>query len=204
MQLTAVIDNASLVNLTYLKHLHIFRSLQLLFSQIHIPAEVRKEYEVRLKKEPERAWLLERLRPNEGFYSFCTRFDTLSFDILKTKKGIDKGEAEAAAQQKEVNAHYVLSDDIHFQKAIRSIDSRIKIVTTLHIIAMLDIRQFLQNRDEIIKTLHSVHPFNSSSLRLAYNESARELGISISKKVLNDKCSLKKMGLPKTLKRRSI
>lgn len=192
---TAVIDNDTLINLTKLKHHNIFNSIRFLFSQIHIPQEVRKEYELQVEREPDRVWILERLRPNEGFYSFCTRYDSMTLTLLKGKKYIDKGEAETVAQQKEVNAHYILSDDIKFQKAIRSIDSRIKIFTTLHIIAMLDIRKFIANPDEMVKTLHSFNPFTSSHLRSVYIESAEELGITLSKKFLNNKCSIKKLGL---------
>ena len=47
---TAVIDNDTLVNLTKLKQHNIFDSIRSLFSQIHIPQEVRKEYEVQSAK----------------------------------------------------------------------------------------------------------------------------------------------------------
>lgn len=195
MRLTAVIDNATLVNLTKLKHHNIFNSLRNLFSQIHIPQEVRKEYEVQLSRYPERVWVLERLRLNEGFYSFCTRYDSIMLTVLNGKIGIDKGEAEAVAQHRTVNAHYILSDDIRFKDAIKDIDSRVKVLTTLHLIAMLDIRQLLINSQAIIKDLHSVHPFKSSNIRQAYIESASELGISINKRALNGKCSFKKLKL---------
>lgn len=195
MRRSAVIDNATLVNLTKLKHLYIFDSLRLLFNQIHIPQEVAKEYEIQRAKEPERVWVLERLRPNEGFYSFCTQYDSGVLGILNGQKHIDKGEAEAVAQQKRVNAHYILSDDIKFKNAIRSIDSKVRVFSTLHIIAMLDIRQFIIDYEVIVKTLHSVHQFESSHLRLAYMESARELGIKLTKKALNSKCSFKKLRL---------
>ena len=145
MQLTAVIDNVTLVNLTKLKHHHIFNSLRSLFSQIHIPQEVRKEYEVQISKEPDRVWVLERLRPNQGFYSACDRYDTIALSIIKGIKGIDRGEAEAVAQYRTINSHYILSDDVKFKKAILSFDSRIKVLTTLHIVAMLDFRQYVVN-----------------------------------------------------------
>ena len=192
---TAVIDNVTLVNLTKLKQHDIFNAIRFLFSQIHIPQEVRKEYEVQLAREPDRAWVLERLRPNRGFYSFCTRYDSATFTLLRGVENIDKGEAEAVAQKRSVEAHYILSDDIKFQIAIKNIDSTIKVFTTLHIIAMLDIRQLIANPESIVKTLHSVHPFKSSQLRTAYTESAKELGITLSKKDLNNKCSLTKLGL---------
>jgi predicted nucleic acid-binding protein len=192
---TAVIDNDTLVYLTKLKHLKIFDSLRSLFQQIHIPQEIRREYEIQQGREPDRVWILDRLRPNEGFYSFCTRFDKIVLTILQGEKDIHRGEAEVFAQQKEVNAHYILSDDSRFRRAIKAIDSNVKVLTTLHIIAMLDIRQLLMNSEEILKALHAHYRFESFDLRTAYKEAARELGLYLPKKVLNNKCSFKKLGL---------
>jgi predicted nucleic acid-binding protein len=191
---TAVIDNDALVNLTKLKHLRIFDSLRLLFQQIHIPQEVKREYEIQQGREPDRVWILDRLRPNAGFYSFCTRYDKIVFTIIQGEKNIHKGEAEVFAQQKAVNAHYILSDDRRFHKAIKAIDSNVKILTTLHIIAMLDIRQLLINSEEIVKALYPHHKFKSYDLRTAYKESAKELGFELPKRMLNNKCSFKKLG----------
>lgn len=192
---TAVIDNDTLVYLTKLKHLKIFDSLRLLFQQIHIPQEIKREYEIQQGSEPDRVWILDRLRPNEGFYSFCTRYDKLVLTIIQGEKNIHKGEAEVFAQQKQVNAHYILSDDLKFHKAIKAIDSKVKILTTLHIVAMLDIRQLLVNREEIVRALYTHYKFESYQLRTAYKESARELGFALPKKILNSKCSFKKLGL---------
>jgi predicted nucleic acid-binding protein len=195
MRRTAVIDNDSLVNLTKLKHLNIFHSLQFLFSRIHIPGEVRREYEIQLAKEPERAWVLEKLRPDEGFYSFCTHYDTFVLNELDKIQGIDKGEAEAVAQHKKVYAHYILSDDNKFKKIITKLDSRVKVFTTLHLIAMLDMHNVILNQAELIKTLYKSHTFNARQLRLAYIESGKEFGLALTKKQLNEKCDFKKLGL---------
>lgn len=195
MLITVVIDNDTLVYLTKLKHLKIFDSLRSLFQQIHIPQEIKREYEIQQSREPDRAYVLERLRPNEGFYSFCTRYDKIVLTIIQGEKDIHKGEAEVFAQQKEVNAHYILSDHLRFHRAIKAIDSNVKILTTLHIIAMLDIRQLLVNSEEIVKALHPHYKFESYDLRIAYIESAKELGFDLPKKVLNNKCSFKKLGL---------
>lgn len=192
---TAVIDNDTLVYLTKLKHFKIFDSLRSLFQQIHIPQEIKREYEIQQGREPDRVWILDRLRPNEGFYSFCTRYDKIVLTIIQGEKDIHKGEAEVFAQQKEVNAHYILSDDLKFHRAIKAIDSNVKILTTLHIIAMLDIRQLLINSEEIVKALHPHYKFESYDLRTAYKESAKELGFDLPKKILNNKCSFKKLGL---------
>ncbi len=195
MYLTAVIDNNTLANLTRLKDYHIFSLLRNLFRQIHIPQQVRKEYAVQISKEPDRVWVLERLRPNEGFYSACDRYDVVSLTVVKGLKGIDAGEAEAVAQHIKVNSSYILSDDHRFRKAILSFDPRIKVLSTLHIIAMLDISQSIVNIDGVIKSLYAVHSFSSNNLRKAYMDSANELGIPVSKKTLNAKCSFKRLGL---------
>ena len=195
MRRTAVIDNDTLVYLTKLKHLRIFDSLRSLFQQIHIPQEIKREYEIQQAREPDRVWILDRLKPNEGFYSFCTQYDKIILTIIEGEKNIHKGEAEVYAQQKKVNAHYILSDDLRFHKAIKAIDSSVRILTTLHIIAMLDIRQYLLNSEEVVKALHPHYGFESYDLRMAYIESAKELGFTIPKRVLNNKCSFKKLGL---------
>jgi len=192
---TAVIDNNTLVYLTKLKHFKIFESLQSLFQQIHIPQEVKREYEIQQGREPDRVWILDKLRPNEGFYSFCTRYDKIVLTIVQGARNIHKGEAEVFAQQKEVNAQYILSDDLKFRKAIKAIDSNVKILTTLHIIAMLDINKLIMNTEEMVKTLHPHYKFESHDLRTAYKESAKELGFDLPKKLLNNKCSFKKLGL---------
>ena len=115
--------------------------------------------------------------------------------MVNGKKDIDRGEAEVYAQQKKVNAHYIISDDIKFHKAIKAVDRNVKILTILHIIAMLDIRELLVNTNEIIKTLHLHYKFKSRQLRSAYIESANELGLDLPKSKLNYRCSFKQLGL---------
>jgi hypothetical protein len=60
---------------------------------------------------------------------------------------------------------------------------------------MLDIRQLLINSEEIVKALHPHYKFESYDLRTAYKESAKELGFDLPKKMLNNKCSFKKLEL---------
>jgi predicted nucleic acid-binding protein len=195
MYLTAVIDNVTLVNLTKLKHYKIFDSLHNLFSRIHIPQEVRNEYERQVSREPERIWILEKLRPNEGFYSACDRYDTFVLVLIRGLPGIDKGEAEAVAQFRTLNSNYILSDDKKFKKAIYKYDASIKVLSTLHIIVMLDILNYSSNTKVILKELYFIHHFSSKELRLAYKYCANDRGIHLDKKTLNDKCSFKALGL---------
>ncbi len=184
---TAVVDNDALINFTHLKKFNIFNSLRLLFSQIHIPMEVLKEYEVMKLKEPDRIWFLEKLRPDQGFYSLCTKYDSISLVILKTIKDIDAGEAEAVAQHQKLGAHYIISDDRLFKIALSRKFPRIKVFSSLHIIAMLDLNTFINNRYELLQKLHSVSPINSEILINAYQESATELGITITKREIYSK-----------------
>ncbi len=186
----AVVDTSTLINLTFIKHLQIFNHLQNLFLRIHIPTKVKSEYELTLRHEPDRAWLLERLKPNEGFYSFCTRYDSTVLSIIQSVKHIDAGEAEAVAQLKKVNANYILSDDERFSKALKKIDPYVKVISTWHVLAMLDLLQIVLNSDEIIRALYKRCPFPKSRLRKAYVESYREFGLRPSKKHINQKCDL--------------
>jgi predicted nucleic acid-binding protein len=201
MRKTAVIDNDTLVNLTKLKRFGIFDSLRSLFQQIHIPQQVIKEYEIQQEREPDRVWMLSHLRPNTGFYSLCTRYDSVVYGFIISEKNIHKGEAEVLAQQKEVFAHYIISDDLRFHKAAKSIYPTVKLLTTLHIISMLDILQLLPSTKDILRTLHPHYKFESNNLRQAYTSSAWELGFTLNKQLLNEKCSFKKLGLLKTVKK---
>ncbi|MBL0745014.1 hypothetical protein [Chryseolinea lacunae] len=195
MQRTAIIDTTTLVSFTYLKDLGIFHYLRSYFHRVHIPTKVKTEYEAMLGREPSREWVLERLRLNEGFYSLCTKYDLITLQIYKTVAGIDDGEAEAAAQQKVVGATYILSDDVIFSNALKQIDRHIKVITTLHVIALLDMNQLLSNRDEILRTFHRRRKFKSIHLRQAYTEIVAGLGLQMHKKVLNAKTSMKALGL---------
>lgn len=186
----AIVDNSTLINLTFVKHLGIFDYLQNLFSRIHIPTKVKSEYEFVLQHEPDRAWLLERLRPNSGFYSFCTQYDSIVLSMIQSVKHIDAGEAEAVAQLKKVNANYILSDDIKFSNALKAIDPYVKVISTWHVLAMLDLLSIVPDTDEIIQALNNKVSFSKSRLRVAYIDTFRELGIRLSKKHINQKCDL--------------
>ena len=114
MKPVIIIDNDSLVNLTKLTEFNIFKFLRNIFKQILIPEKVKIEYEKQLIKEPQRRFILDRLRPNEGFWALCTRYDTLSNVLLFTHEGIDKGEAEIISQAEKTGVGLVISDDIPF------------------------------------------------------------------------------------------
>ncbi len=155
--------------------------------------EVKTEYERVLAREPDRYWILERLRPDEGFYSLCSSYDSFTVDFYKTIKDIDGGEAEAAAQQNKIGANYVLSDDLRFQRAIKKIDPTFRVIATLHVIALLDLNKFLLDVKPLLRSHISKNPFSSSDLRKAYVDSAKELSIVLTKKDISKKCGVKEL-----------
>ncbi|MCA4896597.1 MAG: hypothetical protein ING84_16480 [Cytophagales bacterium] len=193
MRKVVVVDNTALINLTILGDFSIFNLLKNLFFQIHIPSKVKSEYEFILRHKPERAWLLEKLKPNTGFYSFCTRYDSVVLCTIQTVKDIDAGEAKAVAQFLKVNANYILSDDHRFTVALKMKEPNIKVLSTLHILAILDLNRITLDVDKLIQVLHRERPFSKSKLRKAYVDSHIELGIRMSKKWVDKKCDFARL-----------
>ncbi len=193
MRKVVVVDNTALINLTILRDFSIFNLLKNLFFQIHIPTKVKSEYEFMLRHKPERAWLLEKLKPNAGFYSFCTRYDSIVLCTIQTVKDIDAGEAEAVAQFLKVNANYILSDDHRFTVALKMKEPNIKVLSALHILAILDLNRITLDVDRLIQVPHRERPFSKSKLRKAYVDSHIELGIRMSKKWVDKKCDFARL-----------
>ena len=197
MRRSCVIDTSTLVNLTVLYELRIFSLLRNLFDKIHIPLTVQSEYDHYIKPDAKRKAIMAGIRLNEGFLALCSQYDSITYALLKTKRGIDPGEADVAAQHKSVNSHYILSDDIRFINSIAKIDSHTKIIGTTHLIAWLDLGKFIleRDRDNLLRTLHSHSPVDSHGLRRAYQSVASEFSLTMTKKELNRKSSVKRLGL---------
>jgi predicted nucleic acid-binding protein len=195
MRRACVMDTSTLVSLTGLYELGVFSLLKNLFHRIHIPQAVFREYTDFAVHEPRRHVIIDRIRPNEGFLALCTRYDIVEFEILKTVKGIHEGEAEAAAQHRKVDSHYILSDDNRFKESIQRIDSGFRIISTLHLIAWLDLAGLISpsDRDKSLRAHHDRAPFGSAKLREAYRWTAKELSLDLPKERLNDQSSLKRL-----------
>lgn len=152
------------------------------------------EYAQGARRETHRQWILERVKPDQGFYRFCNTYDPFIMIGVEGRKGIDKGEAEAYAQLKRVNAHIIISDDKLFISALNELDSTIRVYSTLHIICWLDIVELIHhNWNDIINELHRIRPFSSSDIRSAYMDVIRHLGLSVNRKKVSNKCSLSKI-----------
>ena len=189
-----IIDNTALVYLTHLQeHCNIFYFLRSIFTRVLIPGEIKNEYEKGVIKHPQRNSLLQKIRINSGFYALCTRYDSIALAVLKSTKGIDPGEAEAAAQHNKVGAYCIISDDNDFTKAILQIYPGIKIITSLHIIAMLELQKIVISSTEIKLKLCEIRPYKSKHLREAYQDTAKTLGLNIHKKAISKMTSLTKL-----------
>jgi predicted nucleic acid-binding protein len=191
---TAVIDNASLV---YMSHLHhrkpFFDYLRNIFYTLYFPTEVVSEYKLGAEKEPHREIIIEKIKPEAGFWRFCTSYDSFVMAMIQNQEGIDKGEAESYAQFRKVNAHFIISDDNNFTKAINKLDPYIKVYSTLHIICWLDVAGYLPDWQNRIKDLHQLRPFKSAQLRAAYLTIIEKFGLAITGKEVSNKCSLSKI-----------
>ena len=191
---TAVIDCASLI---YLSHLSengsFFNYLKNLFHTVYFPTEVVKEFEVGMEKEPQRKLILQRLNPEQGFYRYCTTYDSIVLSQVVNFKGMDKGEAEAYAQYRKVNAHLIISDDKAFIGALKQLDSTVRVYTTLHLISWLEHSKLIPAWDKLVQEVHKVRPFKSKELREAYVKVAEKLGLNIPNKLVSAKCSLTKI-----------
>src|SRR6266446_4114894 len=116
---SAVIDSATLINLTHLHHDKVFfHYLRNIFHTVYIPGEVKNEYAAGLEKEPQRDWILQRLQLDQGFYRLCTSYDSFVLSEINGFKGIDKGEAETYAQYRKIGAQFLISDDKKFINAL--------------------------------------------------------------------------------------
>jgi hypothetical protein len=191
---TAVFDCASLI---YLSRLHnqqpFFELLRNVFKTLYFPTEVIKEFAKGCLKEQYRNWILKRLRPETGLYRLCTTYDSIVLASVENVRGINRGEAEAYAQLRKVNARFIISDDKAFTNSVYLLDPCIKVYNSLHIICMLHFNGCIANWPSIIRQLHAVRPFGSKDLRAAFTDVARDIGLSFTKKEVSEKCSLKKI-----------
>jgi len=191
---SVIVDATCLIYYSQLKKDYdFFPKLRLLFKSLLIPTEIKNEFARGATLEPERNHVLDNIRTKGSFYTLCTSYDMLTKVLLETTKGIDRGEAEAVAQHKQVKTRFVLADDKEFIKAIAIADKHVQVISSLHVIAMLDLLKYEANAPHVIRHFHSVYKFKSKELHAAYKQVASWFGITLSKKELSNKCSLSKI-----------
>jgi predicted nucleic acid-binding protein len=189
---SAIIDNTALVYITQLhKKEPIFDKLRNILRTLYIPLAVKDEYQMGIRNEVEREWILSRLSLEQGFYRLCSTYDSVSLAFIKDIKGIDNGEAEAYAQYLKVQANFIISDDKAFISSITKQYPTVKIFSTIHLLVWLELAGFISDWNILINLLFGVRKFNSKQLREAYIDVSKILGINVDSKLLSKKCSLK-------------
>ncbi len=191
-----IIDNSTLVYYTKIQSTYpIWEKVRLLFPYVLIPQEIKNEYARGAEREPERNRIIDKLRLDSGFFRLCSKYDSVVKSLLETQKDIDKGEAEAIAQQKNFPASLFLTDDKRFVSKAKEIDRTVRIITSLHLAAMIDILNLdtEHNRSKFIKKLHPIMKFNSQEYREAFREVSFWYGSNISKKEISNRTSLKRI-----------
>jgi hypothetical protein len=192
-----IFDNDSLAHLAFINASHpVIGKLRNIFSAIHIPDEILIEFENNHNKNPERQDIIVAASKQNSFFRKCSSFDLLIKSFLLTHRGIDMGEAAAAAQHYRIHSRYIVSEDIKFHKQLNSIYPDIKVIKLKHVFAMLDILGYLENWNECIVLLHKRRHFTSQELRDVYIEVAEIYGKTVNKKELSLKTGFKNLGIP--------
>jgi predicted nucleic acid-binding protein len=123
----AVIDNTLL---TRLDSLEVADRLPLLYKQILIPPEVKRE----AYKAPHRGKrrLQKLINEMDGFIVVCTEADEFVKNFLQAD--LDEGEAAAIAQAAYKQAHLLIDENKGFKRALVM---QIKAIRTLHLLNMM-------------------------------------------------------------------
>lgn len=191
-----VADNTTLVYLTKLDiWFPVLDLLRIPFSQIHIPQEVKREYRIGADKDPHRHELLQRIEGNDRFWRDCHEFDPYIRALLDSEDGIEPGESEVFAQFMSIGARYIISDDRRFTIAINKRYPYITILTTLHVLCMLEQTGCIAEWPDCMRNYARIRKTTAKDLRKVYVESAKLTGVKKGKKEISEKCSLKILGV---------
>ncbi|MEM9985128.1 MAG: hypothetical protein AAF804_08535, partial [Bacteroidota bacterium] len=127
-----------------------------MYDEVRLPAEVRAEFLRKPPSEEEKSrrfnFLELFLLENESWFVFCDEYGQDLVDLWITVEGLDKGEAEALAQNQFYdNLYQVIIDETDARKKAKS--QNIEIRGTLTILAILDQRFSLCDYFESVKRL---------------------------------------------------
>jgi predicted nucleic acid-binding protein len=186
-----LIDNDFLVNLSCLERFDIYQLLHNIFEQVNISARIKEEYERKVHLEPFRRRVLDRLKPNRGFWSLCTRIDAVTLSMYESVQGIDYGEAEILSQAEKIGVPLIITDDQKFINAAKNIGINLRFRSTLFVMALLDLNGLLSDSYTYFAHLYNSRKFKRTELVEAYELAYTELSLAHNKKVISAKTSLK-------------
>ncbi len=191
----AIIDNSVLAYAMKLSGIDLLKEIKNIFQIVLIPQEVKKEFEpsINSPEKSQRNKFLDNILIDSGFYRLCVTYDPVVFASVSQSNQIDGGEAEIIAQAAKRSVYVILADDKKCMKYINQNFSHFRVYSTLDLIVFLDIHKLITNYEKIIFNLKKIRPFKSIDLRMSYERISKEIGISLPKKMLSEKTSLKRM-----------
>ncbi|MEA3495238.1 MAG: hypothetical protein U9R42_04305 [Bacteroidota bacterium] len=149
---SAILDTSVLM---VLYHLNLLQYLHLFYNKVRIPREVEREFLEKNKNSIERSkrfeFLMNFYLKNKTWFIRCNEYNTDLVKIYLSVKGIDKGEAEAFAQNQAFgNIHEILLDEKQARKFANM--ENIQHHGVLFILANLDIKYGACNYFDAVKT----------------------------------------------------
>jgi predicted nucleic acid-binding protein len=204
MQTQAIFDNTVFNIAARIESCDLIALATNLFADILVPQAIFQEiqsfptgyepYADRRMQSYERAVLQK-----QNSLRLCTTYDIVELVMVQTIPNVDRGEAEAIAQAQKRFVKLFFTDD---EKCISALQNRflaVDFVSTLHLIALLDIQNFLPDYKEVVREYLVHKPLNrktgKAKFRADYQKALHYFGLPNDKKLLNDKTSLKKLGL---------
>jgi predicted nucleic acid-binding protein len=180
-----------------------------LFQYMLVPQEIYEEMQrFPLGYEPEADRKIQnyikQIKPFKTGLQLCTTYDPVVFAILKTKQGVDKGEAEAIAQAERRGVFLFFTDDQRCADALQAHYTHIRFVSTLHLISLLDIMQLIVDYKIVLQEYFAYKPLPRqvssrkkmlAKFRKEYEDALSYFSLPIDKKLISQKTSPKKLGI---------
>src|SRR5690606_10685282 len=158
-----IVNTATLIYLSKVEQYFPIREvLPNLFYSLLVPEKVVEEFNRGLIKHPEDYPFADAIDRGE-FLEKCSTYDSGTLDLMKAEKNVHDGEAEAAAQQLIINSDFIWSDDKKFTVAIKKLLPSVKVFNSLHIVALLDLKNYIADYPDFILKLHSARPINEGN-----------------------------------------
>lgn len=176
-----------------------------LFEYILVPQEVSievgkytpKNHEIEVYRKMQS--YLKQIRPDSRGLQLCTDYDPIIYGVVQSHKNIHLGEAEAIAQAQKRQVKFIFTDDKSCIKSLEGIYRQIDFGSTLFLMSMLDVQGYLPNYKETIYEYHKYKPIKNREdkefFRSQYKKALHLYGLPDNKKKINEKTSLKKLGI---------
>ena len=137
---SAILDTSVLI---VLYHLNLLKYLNLFYTKVRIPREVEREFLTKHFDQKERSarfdFLMDFYKTNKMWFLPCHEYNSDIVEIYLTEPNIDRGEAEAFAQNQALgNVHEILLDEKEARHYARS--KNIHHHGVLFILANLDVK----------------------------------------------------------------